>query len=327
MIIKSSKDLKKVSEELHAKNYILGAISGSFDELHDGHKFSITDCSRKVDKLFVLINSDESVKTYKGNQRPIQELNIRLSSLEEFNNEIIIVPFYELIPNNLLEIIMPNKYFLSSEWIKNPVEKPVLEKINCSIEDHPVLANISTSKNLKISDTSVGAIFLDRDGTINEDVGYLDSLQDIRISQENLPALNNLSNLNLLNIIITNQSGVGQNFFSIETLHSINAQIIKLIEQNNGKIDKLYYDTSTKNNPSEFRKPNIGMILKARVDFNISLKKSWIIGDKDSDIELGKKCNMKSIYIINKKYHYESFFKPDFTVNNLSEAYEIISKS
>ena len=94
-----------------------------------------------------------------------------------------------------------------------------------------------------------------------------------------------------------------------------------------GKIDKLYYDTSTKNNPSKFRKPNIGMILKARVDFNISLKKSWVIGDKDSDIELGKKCNMRSIYIINKKYHYESFFKPDFTVNNLSEAYEIISKS
>ena len=66
------------------------------------------------------------------------------------------------------------------------------------------------------------------------------------------------------------------------------------------------------------------MVLKARKEFNISLKKSWVVGDKDSDIELGKRCNMKTIYIQNNQYEYKSLFKPDYTVADLNEAYQII---
>mgnify|MGYP006092129215 FL=1 len=324
MIINNLSELKQVVKNLDC-NKKIGAISGSFDCLHEGHKYSLDYCSKKVDILFVLINSDQSIKTYKGNSRPIQNLNQRLNSLEEFSENLYFISFDELIPNKTLEIIKPNVYFLSSEWIINPVEMPLLSEIDCEIMEHPELDGVSTSKNIRDIDTSKGAIFLDRDGTINEDVGYLNSIEDIVISEGNLVALRKISQFNLFNIIITNQSGVGYGYFTLQEMNKINNEILKIINLNGGRIDKIYCDTSTKENPSVLRKPNIGMVLKAREEFNISLKKSWVIGDKDSDIELGKKCNMRTIYIQNNQYEYRSLFRPDYKVQNLNEAYEIIN--
>ena len=66
------------------------------------------------------------------------------------------------------------------------------------------------------------------------------------------------------------------------------------------------------------------MVEKAVNEFGISLSKSWIIGDKDTDIELGKFTNLKTIYVMNKKYPYKFELLPDFTVSNLVEAYSLI---
>ena len=324
MLIKNTNQLKNQINKFADEGKTIGAISGSFDGLHDGHKYALEFCSKKVDRLIVLVNSDESIKTYKGNERPINTLGKRLEKLEKFSKTFYYVTFNDLIPNNKLEIIKPNYYFLSPEWVDNPVEKPVLLKNKTTIVKHPVIDNLSTSLMNDDLDKSIGAIFLDRDGTINIDSGFIDEINKIKIPEKNLKAIKHLSSLGYLNIIITNQSGVGYNYFSLSTMKKINNRVTDLIVENGGRIDKVYFDTSTKENPSELRKPNLGMIMQARKDFNISLKNSWVIGDKDSDIELGKKSNMRSIYIVNKNYKYTSSFDPDFKVMNLYEAYEII---
>tara|TARA_A200000113_G_scaffold215492_1_gene219868 strand:- start:2300 stop:3280 length:981 start_codon:yes stop_codon:yes gene_type:complete len=323
LILKDKIDLKNYIESLSRKDSI-GVISGSFDALHDGHKLALDHCSSKVDKLIVLINSDESIRLYKGNERPFIKLDKRIKTLNAYNNKLIIVSFNELIPNNMLEIIKPDIYFLSKEWIQNPIEKIVLEKYNTKIQEHPQLANTSTTIQNPEIDNSKGAIFFDRDGTINKDVGYLNNVNDIHIPKENLETISKLSELNLFNIIVSNQSGVGLGYFDTKMVKKINDEISRTINKNNGRIDKIYFDTSTNENSSKDRKPNIGMILKARKDFNISLRKSWVIGDKYSDIELGKKCNMRTIYIKNNKYDYKSNVKPDFTINKLPESLKII---
>ncbi len=323
MILKDKIELKNYIDSLDTKESV-GVISGSFDGLHDGHKLALDYCSTRVENLIVLTNTDESIRLYKGNERPLIKLNERTKALKTYNNKLIIVSFNELIPNNMLEIIKPNIYFLSKEWIQNPIEKIVLEKYNTKIQEHPQLANTSTTiQNPKI-DKSKGAIFFDRDGTINEDVGYLDNVNDIHIPKENLETISTLSELDFFNIIVSNQSGVGLGYFNTKIVKKINDKITRTITENNGRIDKIYFDTSTNENPSENRKPNIGMILEARKDFNISLRKSWVIGDKYSDIELGKKCNMRTIYIKNKNYDYKSNVEPDFTINKLPESLKII---
>ena len=68
------------------------------------------------------------------------------------------------------------------------------------------------------------------------------------------------------------------------------------------------------------------MVEKAASEFKISLAKSWVVGDKDTDILLGKLCNMKTIYIENVMYKYNSSLKPDFICDNLFEASKIIKK-
>tara|TARA_X000000950_G_scaffold289542_1_gene415253 strand:+ start:6459 stop:7439 length:981 start_codon:yes stop_codon:yes gene_type:complete len=324
LIIKNAEDLLTQVDKLKSQRKKIGAISGSFDGYHKGHRYALRYCSERVDFLFVLINSDQSVKTYKGNQRPFNDLDKRIKSIDNDFKNLYLYSFDELIPNNTLEIIRPNFYFLTNEWIKNPVEDVVLKRFGTKIVKHPLLQNISTTSILAHDESSKGAIFFDRDGTINEDVGYLNSIDNIKIQKDNLEALRKLSSLDFINIIISNQSGVGHKYFSISKLNEINNEILLRIEKSGGRINKIYFDTSTNDNPSKNRKPNIGMILNARKDFDISLKKSWVIGDKHTDIELGKKCNMKTIYIKNKKYKYRSPFKPDFTVSNLLETYDII---
>ena len=69
MLIKNTNQLKNLVNKFRDEKKTIGAISGSFDDLHDGHKYALDFCSKKVDRLIVLVNSDESIKTYKGNER------------------------------------------------------------------------------------------------------------------------------------------------------------------------------------------------------------------------------------------------------------------
>ena len=86
-------------------------------------------------------------------------------------------------------------------------------------------------------------LFLDRDGTINEDVGYLDNINDIQIPKENLETISTLSKLNFFNIIVSNQSGVGLGYFNTKVVKKIYDKISRIITENNGRIDKIYFDT------------------------------------------------------------------------------------
>ncbi len=324
MIINSKSKLQSLLDELNLKNIKIGAISGGFDIFHDGHKLALEFASNQVDKLFVLVNSDKSIKTYKGKQRPYNKYSKRVKLLNKEFPSNIYIQMHELIPNSLLEIIRPDIYFLSQEWSKSPVELKVLNEINCEIILHPQIKGISTTSLSNVEAKSNSAIFFDRDGTINEDLGYINKASLIKISKNNLQTMKKFAKLPYSLFIVTNQSGVSKKLISKKEFFEVNSQVISQIEDFGGRIDKAYYDFSSSLNPSKYRKPNIGMVLNAVKEFDISLVNSWVIGDKDSDIELGKNCNMKTIYIKNTRYKYDSILKPDFTVSSLHESYEII---
>ena len=327
MILENKKDLINYLDSLSKENSI-GVITGSFDLLHDGHKYALDYSSKLVDKLIVLVNSDETIYIYKGKNRPIESFEKRIKNLEEYNNNLIYVELDEVIPNNLLKIIKPNKYFISKEWSSNPAEKIELIDFSTEIIEHPELEGFSSSKIVeekimtKFKDDK--AIFLDRDGTINEDKGYINSSEDIEIKEINLKGIREMSKLKYKNIIVSNQSGISRGYFTESDLKKVNNRVIELIKENGGRIDQIYFDTSLPENPSNFRKPNNGMLLRAIEEFNIVLKDSWLIGDKDTDVELAKKNNIKSIYIKNEKYEYNSRFIYDYSVNDLYEAFKII---
>jgi D,D-heptose 1,7-bisphosphate phosphatase len=148
-------------------------------------------------------------------------------------------------------------------------------------------------------------IFLDRDGTINEDVVYLKKTEDIKIFPNTLKALRNFKKSGFLNIIITNQSGIARGYFTEEDLEKIHTEFRKLLRDEKGDlIDDIYFSPFHKDGiierykkDSDDRKPNTGMVRKALSKYNISLKESFFIGDSFTDMLCAKNAGLKRILV------------------------------
>lgn len=148
------------------------------------------------------------------------------------------------------------------------------------------------------------AVFLDRDGTINEEVGYLDSLDKLKIIPAAYQAVK-LINLNGMKaVVITNQAGVAKGLFTEEFVHTVNNIIRSELQKHGADIDKFYY---CPHHPEEgkgiyrkncnCRKPAPGMLLSAAEDLNIDLTKSYFIGDRFRDMETARKVGAKGVLV------------------------------
>ncbi len=146
------------------------------------------------------------------------------------------------------------------------------------------------------------AIFLDRDGTINEDPGYLGDENKVCLlpgSGEGLSLLKNKYNFKL--IVISNQSGIARGLLTHDIVININKKINELLLQFNVQIDDFYFcpfhPDFSKEEECECRKPSPKLIYDAAKKHNIDLSKSYFIGDMITDIECGKNAGLKTILV------------------------------
>ena len=138
------------------------------------------------------------------------------------------------------------------------------------------------------------AAFLDRDGTLNEDIGFLYKIKDFKWIKGAINALKILKKNNFLIIVISNQSGVSRGFYSesdIKKLHNwMNQQLLKY----NLKIDDFFFATDLpNNNVNSRRKPSPAMLNEAVKKYNLDKDKCFMIGDKESDVEAAKNAQIK----------------------------------
>lgn len=144
------------------------------------------------------------------------------------------------------------------------------------------------------------SLFLDRDGVINKRIpdDYVKSFSDFEFLQGTLDGIAVFSELFSTIVVITNQQGVGKGLMTSGQLIEIHRKMISEIENNKGRIDNVYYCSDLRGSKSFYRKPAIGMGLKARNEFkNIHFKKSVMIGDSISDMKFGKRLGMKTVFI------------------------------
>ncbi len=139
------------------------------------------------------------------------------------------------------------------------------------------------------------AIFLDRDGTLIEEVNFLHRIEDLHFFPFTEEAISILKNAGFLLLVVTNQSGIGRGIFSTDDMVQIHEAIQKKLD---GKIDGFYFCPHLPEQRCECRKPNTGMIEQAMQDFSIDLKNSWIIGDKRLDVELGFNTKMNTCLVL-----------------------------
>jgi D-glycero-D-manno-heptose 1,7-bisphosphate phosphatase len=146
------------------------------------------------------------------------------------------------------------------------------------------------------------AVFLDRDGTLNEDPGYLGEPADVRLLPFVGEVLSRLKNeFNFFLIVISNQSGIARGLITAEQVEKVNAKINILLEPYNVSIDKFYYCPHHPefSNPeqSHCRKPSTEMVDEAVKEFEIEVSKSFFVGDSVADIECGRNAGIKTILV------------------------------
>lgn len=141
------------------------------------------------------------------------------------------------------------------------------------------------------------AIFLDRDGTVCREVNYLSHPEDLKTFSFSAEAIKYF-NKEFLVILITNQSGIARGFFDENTLTQINQKLVSVLEKKSAIIDAVYFCPHISEDFCKCRKPEIGMLIQAATDFDIDLKKSWMIGDKISDIETGFNAGTKTALVL-----------------------------
>ena len=168
-------------------------------------------------------------------------------------------------------------------------------------------------------------IFLDRDGTINPDPGYIKTLDEFRFFSYTISSLIRLSKYKNRFCIVTNQSGVSRALIKEDDLNKIHLFIKSEFKKNNIPLLDIYIATDhPDNNPSIMRKPGSGMFLKARDDHGIDLLNSLIIGDSFSDMEAGRCLGMDRMLVLSglgtktlKQFHENNM--PNYIVKNLNE--------
>jgi len=149
------------------------------------------------------------------------------------------------------------------------------------------------------------AVFMDRDGTICEEVGYLDSIKQMRLIPRSAAAIKLLNNHGFKAVIVTNQSGVARGYFPESRLEDLHAELAKKLRQDGAFVDAIYY---CPHHPTEgippylqdcnCRKPAPGLLLKAAADLNIHLPSSYMVGDHLSDIECGQRVGAETILLL-----------------------------
>jgi D-glycero-D-manno-heptose 1,7-bisphosphate phosphatase len=149
------------------------------------------------------------------------------------------------------------------------------------------------------------AVFLDRDGTLNEEAGYLNHPDRLKLNEGAPEAVALLNRHGLKTIVVSNQSGVARAYFPEELLIRIHEKLHALLAERGARLDAIYYcphhpdvGDPPYRQDCECRKPKLGMIRKAEREFSVDLRRSYVVGDKLSDVQFGKNAGCKTILVL-----------------------------
>ncbi len=171
------------------------------------------------------------------------------------------------------------------------------------------------------------AIFLDRDGTLIEEVNFLATVEETELFPFTIEALKLLRDAGFLFFITTNQSGIARGYFDATAVNAIHAKIQNELKANGLRIESFHFCPHFPDAGCRCRKPNTGMIEQALENFEIDLSESWTIGDKILDLEMGFNAGTKTALVktgYGEKHRNELERKPDIIADNLLEVAKFV---
>ena len=172
-----------------------------------------------------------------------------------------------------------------------------------------------------------GAVFLDRDGVIIKDKGFISEPDDVVLVDGAPEAIKKMSSMGLKIVVITNQSGIGRGFFSESDYHGVMMRLYALLGESCATIDAAYFCPHAPREGCDCRKPLPGLALRAAKDLDIELSRSFVIGDKRSDMGLARAIGAKGILVrtgYGRQTEMEGDPLRDVVVDDIEAAAEVI---
>jgi D-glycero-D-manno-heptose 1,7-bisphosphate phosphatase len=178
------------------------------------------------------------------------------------------------------------------------------------------------------------AVFMDRDGTISEEVGYVNHPSRYRVFPYAAEAVRLLNQSEWLAVLVTNQAGVARGYFTEDLIEKVHQVLNENLAVGDARLDAIYvcaHHPSVGTPPYRFdcdcRKPKPGLIKTAAADLSIELSESWMIGDRYSDIELARNAGVRSAFVMSGygrgewEYQRDGWkHQPDLVAEDLLEA-------
>jgi D-glycero-D-manno-heptose 1,7-bisphosphate phosphatase len=167
------------------------------------------------------------------------------------------------------------------------------------------MENKTNTNSMNVKSEKRRAIFLDRDGTVSYEVGYVNHPSRYDIMPGSAEAIKKINQSNFLAVLITNQAGVARGYFTEELILEVHDKLKKLLSEKNAFLDALYYcphhpevGESPYRKDCDCRKPKPGLLREAEKKFHIDLSRSYIIGDSIKDIETGSRVSMPGVLVL-----------------------------
>lgn len=349
--IKTREELALIIEELRRQGKKIGFTSGVFDLLHAGHVDYLEKAKALCDVLIVGLNSDASVQAYKGPHRPIVPQEERAAVVAALAAVDYVFIFHERRNQKNIEALRPHLYIKAGDYSKAQLTSgEIIEKMGGEVKIIPPAVKTSTSAIIERITASSGqgepkvveeegvvhfatkpskvspAVFLDRDGTINKEIEYLHEPEKFELLPNALAGLKKLQDMGFRLVIVTTQAGIGLGYFTKEDFYKVNREMFRQLAPAGVRIDKIYFCPHNVTERCTCRKPEIGLLLRAKEDLNLDLSRSYTIGDKTSDLEAGRRAGTKTILV--KTGHagqdLEYAVEPDYVAEDLLAAANFI---
>jgi D-glycero-D-manno-heptose 1,7-bisphosphate phosphatase len=175
------------------------------------------------------------------------------------------------------------------------------------------------------------AVFLDRDGTISEEMGYANHLSRFVIFAYTAAAIRKMNDAGLPVIVVTNQSGAARGFFPESLIHEIHAKMEAELAASGAHVDGIYYCPHIRDDNCKCRKPLPGMLETAAKEHNLELENSVLVSDRYDDIKMAQAAGCTGVLVLSgygRGEHQWNRHKwprqPDFVVEDLPAAVELI---
>jgi D-glycero-D-manno-heptose 1,7-bisphosphate phosphatase len=171
------------------------------------------------------------------------------------------------------------------------------------------------------------AVFLDRDGTIGEELGYVNHIDRFQMFPFAPEAIRELNQAGIPVIVVTNQSGIARNIFPESLVHEVHKKMVRELAAGGAWIDAIYFCPHKSEDICECRKPNPGLLQKAAREHALELSGSWIVGDRYGDLEMGHTVGSQGILVMTGygrgeyELHRTTWSRPpDVVAENLKDA-------